>query len=52
MRTMLANASQMVLPLVFGALGTAGGTGMVFWTLAAVLACGAGFALRQRRRGR
>ena len=48
-RTMLVNASQAALPVGFGALGSAGGTGLVFWALAAVLACGIGFALRQRR---
>lgn len=48
-RTMLVNASQTALPLVFGALGAAGGTGFVFWALAAILACGIGFALRQPR---
>lgn len=50
-RTMLANASQAALPLVFGALGAAGGTGFVFWALGAILACGIGFALRQPRQG-
>lgn len=48
-RTMLANASQTALPVGFGALGSAGGTGVVFWALAALLAGGAAFALRRRR---
>jgi predicted MFS family arabinose efflux permease len=48
-RTMLANASQTVLPVGFGALDSAGGTGMVFWALAVILACGTWFAARQRR---
>nr|WP_229511130.1 MULTISPECIES: MFS transporter [unclassified Massilia] len=50
-RTMLANASQAALPLVFGALGAAGGTGFVFWALATILACGIGFALNRARQG-
>lgn len=48
-RTMLVNVSQTALPVGFGALGSAGGTGVVFWALAAILACGTGFALRQPR---
>jgi hypothetical protein len=37
---MLANASQALLPLSLGALGSAAGTQMVFWTLAVLLAGG------------
>ncbi|MFC5458741.1 MFS transporter [Massilia niabensis] len=48
-RTMLVNASQTVLPVSFGAIGSAGGTGFVFWALAAVLGCGVVFAARQHR---
>lgn len=48
-RTMLVNASQTVLPVSFGAIGSAGGTGFVFWALAAVLGCGVVFAARQQR---
>jgi len=39
-RSMLANASQALLPLSLGALGSAVGTQMVFWTLAVLLAGG------------
>jgi predicted MFS family arabinose efflux permease len=48
-RTMLVNASQTVLPVSFGAIGSAGGTGFVFWALAAMLGCGVVFAVRQQR---
>ena len=48
-RTMLINVSQTVLPVSFGAIGSAGGTGFVFWALAAILGCGVVFAARQRR---
>lgn len=46
-RTMLVNASQTMLPVSFGAIGSAGGTGVVFWALAAILAGGAVFAARK-----
>lgn len=47
-RTMLVNASQTLLPVSFGAIGSAGGSGVVFWALAAILAGGALFAARKR----
>lgn len=49
-RSMLINASQTVLPLSFGAIGSAAGTGVVFWALAAILSGGFLFALRQQGR--
>ncbi|MGJ7918273.1 MFS transporter [Massilia sp. LXY-6] len=44
-RSMLANVSQTLLPVSFGALGSAVGTQLVFWALAAMLAAGAVFAM-------
>ena len=49
-RSMLTNASQALLPLSLGALGSAVGTPMVFWTLAVLL--GAGTMLTVGRLGR
>jgi predicted MFS family arabinose efflux permease len=49
-RSMLTNASQALLPLSLGALGSALGTPMVFWTLAVLL--GAGTMLTVARLGR
>jgi predicted MFS family arabinose efflux permease len=46
-RSTLINASQTVLPLLFGALGAATGTVPVFWSLAILLALGGIFASRQ-----
>jgi MFS family permease len=46
-RTSMVSASQTVLPLVFGALGTAVGLGAVFWAGAAALASGGAFARRR-----
>jgi hypothetical protein len=46
-RSTLINASQTVLPLLFGALGAVTGTLPVFWALAILLALGAIFASRQ-----
>ena len=48
-RSMLLNASQTVLPVSFGALGSAVGTGFVFWAVAAALGGGFIFAVRQQR---
>ncbi len=49
-RSTTLNASHTFLPLAFGALGTAaGGMGPVFWTMAALLACGGWFAHRRHR---
>lgn len=47
-RSTLTSASQTVLPLVFGALGSALGVGVMFWLSALVLAGGGVFAGRQR----
>lgn len=49
-RTMLVNASQTALPMLFGAMGAAAGTGAAFWTLAAILAGGCLYAARQPAR--
>ncbi|MFL6717915.1 MAG: MFS transporter [Burkholderiaceae bacterium] len=46
-RSTLINASQTVLPLLFGALGAVTGTIPVFWTLAVLLGFGGVFASRQ-----
>lgn len=43
-RSALINASQAILPLLFGALGSVTGPVPVFWTLAIMLAFGAVFA--------
>ena len=47
-RSTLINASQTVLPLFFGAIGSATGTVPVFWALAALLASGSVFASRRK----
>jgi MFS family permease len=47
-RTTLLNASHTVLPLLFGALGSALGMGPVFWSMSGLLLAGGGFALRRR----
>ncbi len=49
-RSMLINASQTALPVGFGAVGSAVGTGVVFWALAAMLGGGLVFIARQRDR--
>lgn len=46
-RATLVNASQTILPLMFGALGTVVGTVPVFWSLALVLLSGGVFARRK-----
>lgn len=46
-RSTLINASQTVLPLLFGALGSVTGTIPVFWTVAVMLALGGIFASRR-----
>lgn len=46
-RTMLVNASQTFMPLLFGAVGTVLGMIPVFWTMAAILA-GVGWFSRRR----
>lgn len=48
-RSMLINVSQTVLPVTLGALGSAGGTAIAFWVIAALLAAGALFALGRHR---
>lgn len=47
LRQMANNVTHMVIPLVFGALGTAVGMGPVFWTNSAILVAGA-FAAGKR----
>ncbi|MGI4843410.1 MAG: MFS transporter [Janthinobacterium lividum] len=47
-RSMLANASQTILPVGVGALGSAGGTQVLFWVLGALLAAGMLFARAQQ----
>jgi predicted MFS family arabinose efflux permease len=47
-RSTLINASQTVLPLFFGAIGTAAGTVPVFWALALMLGSGGVFASRRK----
>jgi len=46
-RNTLVNASQTLMPLLFGALGSALGMVPVFWTMAAFLAVGGWFAARR-----
>lgn len=46
-RTTMLNGSHTFLPLAMGALGTALGMGPVFWSMAAFLVSGAGFAWRR-----
>lgn len=48
-RSTLINASQTVLPLFFGAIGTALGTVPVFWALAITLSAGGVFAHRHQK---
>ncbi|OGB21861.1 MAG: hypothetical protein A3I66_10210 [Burkholderiales bacterium RIFCSPLOWO2_02_FULL_57_36] len=47
-RSTLINTSQTVLPLLFGAIGTATGTVPVFWALAVLLGSGGLFASRRK----
>lgn len=47
-RSTITSASQTLLPLVFGALGSAMGVGVVFWIGAALLAGGGAYAGRHR----
>lgn len=51
-RTTMLNASHTLLPLAFGALGTALGMGPVFWSMSAFLISGSFFARRHDRRAR
>jgi len=47
-RSAITSASQTLLPLIFGAMGSALGVAAVFWTAATVLASGGAFARRHR----
>jgi MFS family permease len=49
LRTTLINTSQTVMPLVFGAVGTALGMAPIFFAIAAGLLVGSGFARRWQR---
>lgn len=49
-RTTMLNASHTLLPLAFGALGTAVGMGPVFWAMSAFLVAGGWFAGRRDAR--
>lgn len=49
-RSTITSMSQTVLPLVFGALGSALGMLPVFWTAATVLGAGSAYAMRRRPR--
>jgi predicted MFS family arabinose efflux permease len=49
-RSLLINASQTALPVGFGAIGSAAGTGFLFWALAAILGGGLVFVIRQQRK--
>jgi len=49
-RTTMLNASHTVLPLAFGALGSALGMGPVFWAMSVFLLSGSLFSHRRRRR--
>jgi predicted MFS family arabinose efflux permease len=49
LRTTLINTSQTVMPLVFGAVGTAIGVAPLFWMVSLALFGGAAFAQRLRR---
>jgi predicted MFS family arabinose efflux permease len=51
-RTTVLNVSHTMLPLFFGAIGTALGMGPVFWSMAVCLGAGGWFASRQRRHRR
>lgn len=47
-RSTITSASQTVLPMLFGALGSALGVVVVFWAASALLAFGGAFATRRR----
>jgi predicted MFS family arabinose efflux permease len=49
MRTTMINASQTLMPLAFGAVGTALGMGPILWGMAAALLAGSWLAGRRRR---
>ncbi len=50
LRTMLINVSQTFFPLAFGALGSAVGISIVFWTLACSMIAGGAFTHRGSKR--
>ncbi len=52
MRTTVINASTTIMPLAFGALGTALGVAPILWTMAGALAAGSWLASRRRSRPR
>lgn len=47
-RITMGNACQVILPLAFGAAGTALGLGVVFWLMSALIGAGIPIAWRQR----
>ncbi|HEX7888549.1 MAG TPA: MFS transporter [Ramlibacter sp.] len=49
LRAAITSLGQTVLPLAFGAFGTALGMLPLFWAAAALLGCGGGFAATRRR---
>jgi hypothetical protein len=49
LRTTIMNSSHVVLPLVFGAVGSVVGAGAVFGVMAALLGAGGAAALRVQR---
>jgi len=51
LRSSIINSSQVVLPLVFGAFGSVLGAAAMFWSMAAVVGTGGGFAMRWRKQG-
>ena len=46
LRSMIANSSAVVLPLVFGAFGSVLGAAAMFWSMALIAGSGAGAAVR------
>lgn len=49
LRAAITSLSQTVLPLAFGAFGTAAGMLPLFWAAAAMLGLGGGYAARRRQ---
>ena len=49
LRTAITSLGQTVLPLAFGAFGTALGMLPLFWSVASLLGLGAGYAATRRR---
>lgn len=48
LRAAITSLGQTILPLAFGAFGTAAGMLPLFWAAAALLGCGGGYAARRR----